>query len=304
MKHWLIAVLMCLVPLGAAGQEQTPRIFDVHLHAFPPATMEAPASFDFGPHRRTAGTNVTNADSLLRKTLRYMDEAGIRRGLVSGPMARQWAEAHPDRFLASFSPNPEAPIEKEVKRFERGVAGDEWRAVGEIGLPYAGRPLNDSTFYPLYAAAEEAGVPVFFHTGLDGPAPDRWGPGQFRVELGDPLLLRDVVRRFPDLDVVIAHMGWPFFDKALYMLYAYPNVHMDVAVTNWILGRRHFRSKLCEAASAVGTDRLLFGSDQMVWPQMIPRAVEGVRGADCLDDADRRRILWENAAELVGTSLE
>lgn len=302
MRDWLIAVLVCLLPLGAAGQEPPP-IFDMHLHAFPPAMFEVPASYDFGPHRRTAGTNVTDADSLLRKTLRYMDETGIRRGLVSGPMARQWAEAHPDRFLASFSPDLEAPIEKEVKRFERGVAEDEWQAVGELTLPYAGRPLNDSTLYPLYAAAEEAGVPVFFHTGLDGPAPDRWA-GQFRVELGDPVLLRDVVRRFPDLEVVIAHMGWPFFDEALYMLYAYPNVHMDVSVTNWILGRRHFRSMLCEAASTVGTDRLLFGSDQIVWPQMIPRAVEGVRGADCLDDADRRRIFWENAAELVDTSPE
>lgn len=166
-----------------------------------------------------------------------------------------------------------------MERFERGVAEDEWQAVGERTLPSAGRPLNDSALYSLYAAAEEVGVPAFFHTGLVGPDPDRWGAGQLRVELGDPLLLWDVVRRFPDLAVVIIHMGWPFFDEALYMLYAYSNVHMDVAVTNWILGRRHFRSVLCEAASTVGTDRLLFGSDLMVWPQMIPRAVEGIRGA-------------------------
>jgi hypothetical protein len=119
------------------------------------------------------------------------------------------------------------------------------------------------------------------------------------VELGDPLLLQDVVVRFPKLKLVIMHMGWPFFDHALYMLYAYPNVFMDVAVTDWILGKEVFERMLRETIDTVGSDRILFGSDQMAWPQMITPAVEAVRDAKFLTESDKRRILWQNATTLL-----
>jgi uncharacterized protein len=51
---------------------------------------------------------------------------------------------------------------------------------------------------------------------------------------------------------------------------------------------------------AFGNDRILFGSDQMVWPQMITPAVAAIRDAKFLSEADKRRILWENAAALFG----
>jgi hypothetical protein len=175
-----------------------------------------------------------------------------------------------------------------------------WRAVGELGLPYAGKPLNDPVLFPYYEICERAGVPVFFHTGLDGPEPQRLVSPAFRIELGDPLLLQDVVIRFPKLKIVIMHMGWPFFDHALYMLYAYPNVLVDVAVVDWILGKAVFERMLREAIDTVGNDRILFGSDQMVWPQMITPAVAAIRDGKFLSEDDKRRILWENAAALFG----
>ena len=95
------------------------------------------------------------------------------------------------------------------------------------------------------------------------------------------------------------HMGWPFFDHALYMLYAYPNVYMDVAVTNWILGESLFHRMLKETVETVGSDRVLFGSDQMVWPQMIPVAVRSIESAPFLTPADKRNILCANARRLL-----
>lgn len=299
-RTFLGALALLVVPLPAAAQDAQEPIFDVHLHAYSDLSLfEAAGSYDFGAHRRTAGQAVTDPKVVRRQTLQYMDSVGIRRGLVSGSAALGWAQAHPSRFLASFRPRPKESIEEAVNRFKRGLAEGRWHAVGELVLPYHGRPLNDSTLFPLYAAAEEAGVPVFFHTGLNGPAPGQLTGGAYRVELGNPLLLRNIVRRFPELDVVMMHMGWPFFDEGLYMMYAHPNVYMDVAVTNWILGRRHFERMLCEVESTVGTDRVLFGSDQMAWPQMIPRAVEAVRETDCLSEKDRRKIFRENAVELL-----
>jgi uncharacterized protein len=117
--------------------------------------------------------------------------------------------------------------------------------------------------------------------------------------LSDPLLLEDVAIRFPKLKIVIAHMGWPFFDHALYMLWAYENVYLDTAVVDWIVGREVFNRMLKEAVDTVGSDRILFGSDQMVWPQMITPAVESIRNAVFLSDRDKRNILGENARRLL-----
>jgi hypothetical protein len=83
------------------------------------------------------------------------------------------------------------------------------------------------------------------------------------------------------------------------MLYAYPNVHLDTAVANWILGRQVFDRMLREAVDTVGSDRILFGSDQMVWPQMIGPAVSSITRAPYLTEADKRNILWGNAARLL-----
>jgi predicted TIM-barrel fold metal-dependent hydrolase len=113
------------------------------------------------------------------------------------------------------------------------------------------------------------------------------------------LLLEDVAIRFPKLKIVIAHMGWPFYDHALCMLWTYENVYLDTSAVNWIVGKELFNRMLQEAVDTVGSDRILFGSDQMVWPQMITPAVESIRGAPFLSDQDKKNILGENARRLL-----
>jgi len=101
------------------------------------------------------------------------------------------------------------------------------------------------------------------------------------------------------LKIVIAHMGWPYYDHALYMLFTYENLYLDTGIVNWILGKELFNRMLKEAVESVGSDRILFGTDQMVWPQMITPAVESIRDAPFLSDQDKRNILGENARRLL-----
>jgi predicted TIM-barrel fold metal-dependent hydrolase len=68
---------------------------------------------------------------------------------------------------------------------------------------------------------------------------------------------------------------------------------------NWILGPSLFHRMLRETVETASSDRVLFGSDQMVWPQMIAPAVDAVAGAEYLSEADKRAILRENAARLL-----
>lgn len=297
-----IASLLCLctfsVPLVAQAARNLDAI-DVHLHAMNPENFSVPASINFGSHRKTYGTNERDPEALLRRTIAEMDKNHVSKGVISGDddVVAKWVERYPNRFLAAYNHWCDGKPET-VAKFESEWKAGKWKAIGELGLPYGGHPLNDPACFPLYEVAQRYDIPVFFHTGLDGPNPQSFAP-KFRISISDPLLLEDVAIRFPKLKIVIMHMGWPFFDHALYMLYAYENVHLDTAVVNWILGKELFNRMLQEAVETVGSDRILFGSDQMVWPQMITPAIESIRDASFLSDQDKRNILGENARRLL-----
>jgi uncharacterized protein len=306
----LIAAFLILASPLALGQTKSRanqsngfKVIDVHMHASNPEGMKKASTANFGAFRRTFDNMVTDGSVLLKQTIDYMDKNNIKVGVLSGEndLVQNWVKAHPTRFIPSFSPDTSLKDHQAAaSQFERDVEQGKWRAMGELGLAYDGLALNDPLLFPYYEVCERKGIPVFFHTGLDGPEPQQLVSPKFRIELGDPLLLQDVVIRFPKLKVIIMHMGWPYPDHALYMLYAYPNVYLDTAVVNWILGPSVFNRMLKEAVDTVGSDRILFGSDQMVWPQMITPAVQAIVKADYLNAEDKRRILWGNAAELMG----
>jgi len=140
---------------------------------------------------------------------------------------------------------------------------------------------------------------VFIHTGFSGPNPQQVLSPAFRIGTANPLFLEDVLIQFPDLKVVMMHMGWPFFDEALYMLGTYPNVHMETSVAIWVLGPELFDRMLKEAVATAGSDRILYGSLQMVWPNVIGRSVNAIRNADYLTTEDKHAILWGNAVRLL-----
>jgi predicted TIM-barrel fold metal-dependent hydrolase len=48
--------------------------------------------------------------------------------------------------------------------------------------------------------------------------------------------------------------------------------------------------------------RVMFGSDQMVWPGVIERAIEAIESAEFLSEAQKRDILYNNAARFLRLS--
>jgi predicted TIM-barrel fold metal-dependent hydrolase len=274
------------------------KVFDVELHAFPSLEgFRRMAAFSFGAFARIAHAPIPDVSRHMQMTIDYMDANNVICGVVSGDnlTVQEWRRAHPSRFLASFCPDLALQDQAAAaEAFDREVEAGLWHGLGELLLPYRGIPLNDPRLDPLLAVCQRRRLPVAYHTGLNGPRPR----STFRVELGDPLLLQDVLDRFPELNIIILHLGWPFFDHALYLLYAYPTVHAAVGVVNWILGPATFQRMLREAVDCLGSDRILFSSDQMGWPQMITPAVKAITSADFLSEADKTNILWNNAARL------
>jgi predicted TIM-barrel fold metal-dependent hydrolase len=272
------------------------RIIDIHQHAFPAENLVGAL---LKPHQHAK----LNA-AVLEDTIEQMDRLGIVKGLISGPnnIVAEWVKRAPDRFIPCWMPNlPPLDPDEEAARFIQAIENLGIQGLGELLLPLAGIPLNDRRFFPLYQICQERQLVAFFHTGLTAPNYPRTGI-PFRMRLSDPLLLEDVAAVFPDLKMVICHMSYPFTEQATYMLYAHSNVYMDVGVVNWILGRAGFHRLLRDVVETVGSDKVLFGSDQMLSPDRIPVAVSAIQEASFLSEEEKRKILGENALRILGVA--
>jgi len=271
------------------------EMIDVHMHAWPKDTNDL-----HYPHKLSILDQQVFDD-----TLAQMDNLGISRGVLSGPnnITADWCNRAPNRFIASWLPdsvilNPD----EEAEKFKDAIDNQGFRGLGELFVQYFGVAANDQRFFPLYRICQEQDLPVFIHTGLNGPDYYRETPS-FRVGLCDPLLLEDVAVAFPHLKIVMAHMSFPFTEQATYMLLAHSNVYMDVAVVNWCIGRAGFHRLLRQVTETVGPDKILFGSDQMNMPQMIPVGVSAIQETSFLNEEEKRNILGGNARKLLGINV-
>jgi uncharacterized protein len=127
---------------------------------------------------------------------------------------------NPERFrvVANVNPHLHYPVDAEVRRqLDLGAVALKVHPVHGNFAP------NDRELYPAYAECQARGVPVITHTG---PSSFPGASGR----LGDPVLMDDVLRDFPDLTVVLAHggRGWTY-DVAGFMALARPNVWLDIA---------------------------------------------------------------------------
>ena len=100
------------------------------------------------------------------------------------------------------------------------------------------------------------------------------------------------------------HGGWPYVDDVKAMLYAHPNLYVDIAVVNWILPQEELNTYLKSLINAGFGDRIMYGSDQMVWPEVITVGIESVNNADFLTLEQKEDIFFDNAAKFLRLSEE
>ena len=77
---------------------------------------------------------------------------------------------------------------------------------------------------------------------------------------------------------------------------------MDIAQNNWGFPREHFYGQLKRLIDAGFEERILFGSDQMIWPKTIEVAIRTITTAPFLDAKQKRDILYNNAARFLRLS--
>ncbi len=140
---------------------------------------------------------------------------------------RQWTEAAPDRFIPGlqFRLGREHLAPDSLRRLYRD---GRFAVLAEVTNQYLGIAPGDSLFEPYLAVAEELDVPVGIHVGIGPPGAPYLGFDRYRAALHSPLTLEDVLVRHARLRVYIMHAGWPMLDDLLTVLWAHPQVHVDV----------------------------------------------------------------------------
>jgi predicted TIM-barrel fold metal-dependent hydrolase len=166
--------------------------------------------------------------------------------------------------------------------------------MGEIGTQLSGIPPNDPALEPYFALAEEFDLPVLIHTAGIGPY-----LATFRSSAGSPLLLEDVLVRHPRLRIYVENTGYPYRDQMIAMMYQYPQLYGDVSTITWVIPRAAFYDYLKALVSAGLGKRLMFGSDQMRWPEKIGEGIAAIEQAPFLADEQKRDILFNNAARFL-----
>jgi predicted TIM-barrel fold metal-dependent hydrolase len=145
---------------------------------------------------------------------------------------------------------------------------------------------NDAMMYPVYAVAQELGLPIMFHTGSSVFRGSR-------LKYGDPLLLDDVAVDFPGLKILLVHGGRGFwYERAAFLARLHENVYLEISGLPPAKLLTYFPE--LERLS----NKVVFGSD---WPGMpfIARNVEAIRALD-LSEGAKARILGGNAAAILG----
>lgn len=274
--------------------QRRPPIIDMHMHAhllgIPPGT---PTPCDPQPCR-SEGQATSSSVETLQRTLAMMERYNIVRGFLSGDLETvyAWKSAAPGRFIPSvliWQAGTPAPTD-----LRQEYAAGRLAAMGEIATQYNGMAPDDPALEPYFALAEELDIPVLIHTlGIGAHHPG------FRSAAGNPLRLEPVLVRHPKLRLFVENAGFPYLGEMIAVMYQYPQLYADLSTITWLIPRTAFNDYVQALVRAGLGKRLMFGSDQMRWPEVIPKAIEAIEQAAFLTSEQKRDILYNNAARFL-----
>jgi hypothetical protein len=279
-------------PSGAAPD----KIIDMHVHAYASdPRWKARVANPVTGKEMVATDEASHRDA----TFTAMKRARIVKAMVSGEYEAvlRWKQAAPDQVIVGYGFDDPEKVDLAFVRKEK--AASRLDVLGEGGPQYAGIAPNDPRMEPIYALAEELDIPLALHLHPGPPGATAIGFPKVRPSLGNPSLLEDVLVRHPRLRLYIMHAGWPFLENTIAVLWAHPQVYVDVGVIDWATPRKEFHRYLRGLVEAGYGKRVVFGSDQMVWPEAIEMAVATIQSADYLSPEQKSDIFYHNAARFL-----
>ena len=299
MNKTIIISFILLLPFLFA-QSQT-KIIDMHVHSY--------TQSDFGgrePARDHYG-NEGAADAAAHRLATFVafKKWNIVKAVVSGnpESVENWVAKDSSnrviRGILMFSPDDYG---MDTVKFEQMIKDKKIEVFGEVAPYYGGTTLSDAIWQPYLRICEKYDIPVAVHTGGGDPGGTySWSP-KARLRLADPYLIEDVLVQYPKLRIYLMHAGgedWP--EHAIRLMAYYPQLYTDVAVMLWVEPntQRYIKEFLKNIKEAGYLDRVMFGSDQMIWPHAIEKSIRFLNSLTFLSKKDKEDILYNNAARFL-----
>jgi predicted TIM-barrel fold metal-dependent hydrolase len=199
--------------------------------------------------------------------------------------AAQFAAETPDCLhTATFYPEPGAADYV-------ATAIDGGTRVFKAHIQVGNYDPNDPLLDDVWGAIEDSRTPVVIHCG-SGPV-----PGEFT----GPEPIRALLRRYPRLALIVAHMGMPEYLEFLDLCERHEHVRLDTTMvfTGFSDAFMPFPRSAMQRLIGIG-DRILFGSDFPNIPYGYASAMEALTSIDGVDDDWLRNVFHRNAVSLFG----
>lgn len=160
-----------------------------------------------------------------------------------------FVRAHPDKLIGFLTLHP----------FDPGALDEIERGTQDLGLRGIKLGPNYQNFDPLgpeafrvFKRAEELGLPILFHQGTS--------PVQMAdLDFAHPRHIDRVAMAFPNLKMILAHMGHPWQVDCFVVIRKHPNVFADISA-NFYRPWSYYNA-LRHATEWGVLHKLLFGSD-------------------------------------------
>lgn len=277
------------------------KVIDMHIHSY--------SDKDFG-ERELASDHYgikgsSDAETHRLETFVAFKKLNIVKAMVSGnpESVENWVESDSEnrilKGILMFSPEDYGMT---IQKFEQMIIDKKIEVFGELAPYYSGGTLSDAIWQPYLRICEQYDIPVAVHTGGGDPGGTySWSP-KARLSLGDPYHIEDVLVNYPKLRIYMMHAGgedWP--EHGIRLMAYYPQLYTDVAVMLWVEPntQRYIKEFLKNVKEAGYLDRVMFGSDQMIWPYAIEKSIDFLKSLDFLTEKDIADILYNNAVRFL-----
>lgn len=326
MRSFAAVAVVALLASGRLTAQRPLPVLDMHLHALPansqgppplaicvptpqwpawdPATPYQLAVVD--PKQAACPNPVISPmtdEGVMAETLAVVNRRNVF-AVLSGTSNRveTWRRAAPGRFIPGLEFQLGGQNTPTVAALRALHSQGRLAVLGEVTNQYVGIAPDDARMEPYWAMAEALDIPVGIHVGPGPPGVIYLGATHYRARLHSALTVEEVLVAHPKLRLYVMHAGFPMLDDLLALLYAHPQVHVDTGVIVFTQPRAAFYRYLQAIVEAGFANRVMFGSDQMVWPGVVEPAIAAIEAAPFLSEPQKRDILYHNAARFLRLS--
>ena len=251
------------------------------------AGAEVDLTVRFEDYQRTSVPDV--------RTIVFGGKARLSGLWVDDRSVRNYVDGHPDQLIGFLSLDPtQDGWERDLKtgHQELGLRGIKLMPM------YAGFRPDENWLAPLWEYAQQHQLPVLLHTGTTFIS-------QAPLECTLPRHLDPVAARYPELRIILAHLGHPYEGECVAVIRKHPHVYADLSALHYRPFQLYHSLMLVQEYGV--WNKVLFGTDYPF--TTVQASMDGLRGLNAmltgtalprLNEEAIERLIFRDSLPLLG----